>query len=103
MSGRTARSRAVVVAASCLLHLGLIAALVLAEEWILSALRLTGHFEDSADPLGAVTGNFDGMGISLGVLQWNLGSGSLQPMVPAVGEAEVLARMPSFGDELWSA
>jgi protein TonB len=37
MSDRTVRSRTAVVAASCLAHLALVASLVLAEEWILSA------------------------------------------------------------------
>jgi protein TonB len=37
MSGRAVRSRTAIVGASCVVHLGLIAALVLAEEWILSA------------------------------------------------------------------
>ena len=43
------------------------------DEWIKTALMITGHFENSSDPLGGVTGDFDDMGISLGVLQWNSG------------------------------
>lgn len=72
-------------------------------DWIETALRVTGHFEDSADPLGGVTGDFDGMGISLGVLQWNIGSNSLQSMVQTVGRDHVLATMPHYGEELWEA
>ena len=72
-------------------------------DWVKAALKVTGHFEDSADPLGAVTGDFDGMGVSLGVLQWNIGSYSLQPMVAAVGKAHVLAVMPTYGAEFWRA
>lgn len=72
-------------------------------DWVRTALRVTGHFEDSADPLGAVTGDFDGMGISLGALQWNIGSGSLQPLVRAVGRATVVEAMPHYGAELWEA
>lgn len=30
---------------------------------------------------GGVTGDFDGQGISIGYLQWNMGSGTLQPML----------------------
>jgi hypothetical protein len=75
----------------------------LPKKWIAIALKVTGHFEDSADPLGAVSGDFDGMGISLGVLQWNIGSGSLQPMIRRIGEAPVVALMPVYGRELWSA
>lgn len=73
------------------------------DEWIKTALRVTGHFEDSSDPLGAVTGDFDGMGISLGVLQWNIGSHSLQAMVAALGETAVKQLMPHYGDQLWDA
>jgi len=73
------------------------------DDWIRTALKVTGHFEDSSDPLGAVTGDFDGMGISLGVLQWNIGSNSLQAMVNAVGRETVVGLMPKFGPELWAA
>ena len=63
-----------------------------------------GHnVEDSDDPLGAVSGNFDGMGISLGVLQWNIGSRSLQPIVQTIGKAAVTATMPQKGEDLWRA
>ncbi len=73
------------------------------QEWLETALRVTGHFEDAHDPLGAVTGDFDGMGISLGVLQWNIGSGSLQPMVKAIGQGVTRRAMPNYGDDLWQA
>lgn len=75
----------------------------LTESWIHTALQVSGHFEDSADPLGGVSGDFDGMGISLGVLQWNIGSGSLQPLVNKTGRTAVLDAMPVFGGELWTA
>ena len=67
------------------------------EDWIKAALSVTGHFEDSADPMAAVTNDFDGMGVSLGVLQWNFGSGSLQPLAIAAGEAAIHAAMPTIG------
>src|SRR5947199_28393 len=47
-------------------------------------LALTGTFETGAQPpdcFCGVTGDFDGMGISFGVLQWNLGQNSLQPLL----------------------
>lgn len=75
----------------------------LQNDWIQSALTVTGHFEDSQDPLGGVSGDFDGMGISLGVLQWNIGSGSLQPLIKGMGRAAVVASMPLHGAELWNA
>jgi hypothetical protein len=47
-------------------------------------LSLTGTFETSTgvpDCYCGITGNFDGQGISFGVLQWNIGQGTLQPML----------------------
>lgn len=42
-------------------------------------IHITSKFEGT--DYGTVTGNFDGMGISLGLLQWNLGTGSLQNFI----------------------
>lgn len=47
-------------------------------------LALTGSFETDSSPpecFAGLTGDFDGQGISLGVCQWNLGQGSLQPLL----------------------
>lgn len=46
-------------------------------------LALTGCFEtgkDFPDCFAGLSGNFDGQGMSLGVLQWNFGQDSLQPL-----------------------
>ncbi len=47
-------------------------------------MALTGTFETSKYPpdsfLG-LSGDFDGMGISFGVCQWNIGSSTLQPLI----------------------
>jgi hypothetical protein len=75
----------------------------LSDDWLRTALQVTGRFENSREPLCGVTGDFDGMGISLGVLQWNIGSGSLQPLVNSIGRAAAVASMPVYGVELWSA
>ena len=72
-------------------------------DWTETALKVTGHFEDSDDPMGAVSGDFDDMGISLGVLQWNIGKGSLQPLVKRIGRAKVVGAMPVYGADLWNA
>ena len=48
------------------------------------ALGLTTFFETGKEltkAYGIVAGNFDGMGISFGCLQWNLGQGTLQPVL----------------------
>jgi len=47
-------------------------------------LCLTGSFETGKIPpecFSALSGNFDGQGISFGALQWNFGQGSLQPLL----------------------
>lgn len=52
-------------------------------------LALTGSFETGKQPpecFCGVTGDFDGQGISFGVLQWNIGTGSLQGLLKDVFE-----------------
>src|SRR5262245_35357675 len=46
------------------------------------ALRITTTFETGRplNPAG-LAGNFDGQGLSFGMLQWNIGTGSLQPLL----------------------
>lgn len=47
-------------------------------------LALTGSFETgrfSPDCFAALTGNFDGQGMSFGALQWNFRQGTLQPLL----------------------
>lgn len=72
-------------------------------DWMASAVAVTCGFENAGDPYVGVSGNFDGMGISCGAMQWNIGQGSLQPMVKAVGKAVVVRSMPTYGAELWDA
>lgn len=64
---------------------------------------LIGRFENGDEPYRGATGDFDGQGISCGVLQWNIGQNSLQPMIRAAGEAVVMAHMPEFGRTMWRA
>lgn len=66
-------------------------------------VAMTSQFETGGAGYAGVSGDFDGMGLSCGVLQWNIGSHSLQPLVLAVGEAEVRARMPRLGGQMWQA
>lgn len=40
------------------------------------AVQVTGYFEG-----GGVTGNFDNQGLSMGLLQWNIGTGTLIPIL----------------------
>lgn len=51
------------------------------------SLALTGSFETGHQPpdcFCGVAGDFDGQGISFGVLQWNLGQNTLQPLLQQV-------------------
>lgn len=48
-------------------------------DWLNLALNITMAFEGTS--WGTVAGNFDGMGISVGILQWNYGQGSLQTKI----------------------
>jgi hypothetical protein len=73
------------------------------QDWFDSAVAITPGFEVAGDPYLGVSGDFDGMGISCGALQWNIGMGSLQPMVKAAGKPVVMAAMPGFGDQMWQA
>lgn len=43
------------------------------------AIAITGRFEGNG--YGNITGDFDGQGLSLGILQWNIGQGTLQPLL----------------------
>lgn len=51
-------------------------------------LRVSGGFESGTGAsYTSVTGNFDGQGISAGILQWNAGQGTLQALVRQIGAA----------------
>src|SRR2546425_12735507 len=53
-------------------------------------MALTGAFETNRpfpDCFAGLSGDFDGQGISLGVLQWNLGQGSLQPLLQEMDQS----------------
>jgi len=48
-------------------------------------LKVTGAFEGGTPRYDAVTGNFDGQGMSIGILQWNMGQGTLQKLLGEIG------------------
>jgi hypothetical protein len=79
----------------------------LKKEYFEDALKIILSFETNSlnieDGYNKVTGNFDGNGVSLGLLQWNIGTGSLQRLVKQVGEKTVLETMPKFGKDFWKA
>jgi hypothetical protein len=54
------------------------------------ALALSGAFETNTGPpdcFAGLSGDFDDQGISFGVCQWNLGQGSLQPLLTRLDRA----------------
>lgn len=70
---------------------------------ILRCLALTGAFETNSgypDYFSAVAGDFDGQGISYGVLQWNFGQGSLQPLLGDLLERHQDVAQRIFGEHL---
>lgn len=48
-------------------------------------LQVTGSFEGGTPRYDAVTGNSDGQGMSVGILQWNMGQGTLQKLLGEIG------------------
>lgn len=57
---------------------------ILKESLSYRCLALTGSFETNAsvpDCFAGLSGDFDGQGLNFGALQWNLGQGSLQPLL----------------------
>ncbi|MDR8390598.1 peptidoglycan-binding protein [Aliifodinibius sp. S!AR15-10] len=57
---------------------------ILEEQLSYRSLALTGSFETGKPPpdcFAGISGDFDGQSISFGALQWNLGQGSLQPLL----------------------
>jgi hypothetical protein len=76
---------------------------------IFAALKDTSIPETSGC-WGGATGNFDGQLISAGVLQWNLGQSSLQPLLKRYKASfteqafrqQIAQQMPKFGKSLFS-
>ena len=67
------------------------APIILSELVQFRCMALTGSFETNnslPDCFAGLSGDFDGQGISFGVLQWNLGQGSLQPLLQKIIKIE---------------
>ncbi len=66
-------------------------------------LALTGSFETgqpAPECFAAVTGNFDGQGISFGALQWNFGQGTLQALLQKMFRSHRDIAATIFGSDL---
>ena len=73
---------------------------ILARPLAYRTLALTGSFETGAgvpEAFAALSGDFDGQGLSFGALQWNLGQGALQPLLLDMDRAH-----PKLFEELFA-
>jgi hypothetical protein len=59
-------------------------------------VKVTGSFENGIPTYWALAGNFDGMGLSAGVLQWNAGQGSLQTLLTQIAATMGWDKMQTF-------
>jgi hypothetical protein len=60
-------------------------------------LKVSGSFESGGGPsYTSLTGNFDGMGLSAGILQWNAGQGTLQTLIKNIAAATGWDKANSF-------
>ena len=66
-------------------------------DWVKAAVAITPGFEVQGDPYQGASGDFDGMGISCGALQWNIGRARCSRWSRTVGQARVLALLPNLG------
>jgi hypothetical protein len=60
-------------------------------------LSVSGAFENGGGAkYDSLTGNFDGQGISVGILQWNAGQGTLQALLIKISESMGWDKMQTF-------
>ena len=76
---------------------------ILDQSLIYRCVALTGTFETdhgAPDCFCAVSGDFDGQGMSFGVLQWNFGQGTLQQLLQDFVQQHADVAQTVFHDEL---
>ena len=76
---------------------------ILAEALDFRCLALTGTFETNSgapDCFCAISGDFDDQGMSFGVLQWNFGQNTLQPLLKELMDQHPEVAHNVFQDEL---
>jgi len=72
---------------------------IISEDMDYKCLALTGSFETSSGIsgcFGGLYGDFDGQGMSMGVLHWNLGQDSLQPLLK-----EMMQKHQSIAEDIF--
>jgi hypothetical protein len=78
----------------------IVAPAIVSESLAYRSLALTGAFETDTGPPGCfagLSGDFDQQGLSFGVCQWNLGQGSLQPLLTAMDRGHAVVVDEVFG------
>lgn len=69
-----------------------------------TALPIVTTFETGSSRVyDDVTPDFDYQGLTVGLLGWNIGQESLQPMIRSVGRDVVRKCMRNYGDQFWRA
>lgn len=63
------------------------------------ALMLTAQFEGGIDGYKTIAGNADGAGLSLGIIQYNIGKGTLQPLLADMLSENRELVLSIFGNE----
>lgn len=72
-------------------------------EAIRTAVHITAQFEtsygtDISNAYSCVAGNFDGQGMSFGIIQYNFGQGTLQPIL-----TEMMSQAPDVMEEIFNS
>ncbi|MCR5755691.1 MAG: DUF1906 domain-containing protein, partial [Acetatifactor sp.] len=62
------------------------------------ALMLTAQFEGSGNGYKSIAGNSDNMGLSLGIIQFNIGQGTLQPLLSQILSSNKNLVLSIFGE-----
>lgn len=70
--------------------------LIQRDDAIQKAINISASFEGNG--YTNITGNFDGQGLSLGIIQWNIGQGSLQPLLNSFVNKHNNQAKEIFGD-----
>jgi len=70
------------------------------DKWWDCILKVTGTFETSHVDWGYVTPDFDGQGLSCGLIQVNIGQNSFQPFFLSFSKKSIEQYMSSYGSRL---
>ncbi|SUJ26794.1 Uncharacterised protein [Sphingobacterium spiritivorum] len=69
--------------------------------WIDCVINVIGSYETSTSDWGTITPNFDGQGISCGLIQLNIGQSSFQPFFLSFDQNTLERYMPIYGKKMF--